>query len=208
MAAPGDLFVKVCGITRAGDAEAAASLGASAIGFIFWPGSPRYVAPESAGAIAERMPPNVRKIGVFVDETPERIREVARLARLDTVQLHGSETAEDCRRLADFTVIKAVGLKDGEPADLSAFAPEVLVLVDAHDPDLHGGTGRTVDWEVARAIAASRRAILSGGLNAENVARAVAAVRPYGIDVSSGVESAPGVKDVNRLKDFFEALHG
>ena len=125
---------------------------------------------------------------------------------LDVAQLHGSESPEYCR-LLNRTVIKAIGLQDGEPALLDEFDPEMLILIDAHDPSRYGGTGRTVDWNAAMQIAVSRKTILAGGLNPENITRAVTAVRPYGVDVSSGVEAAPGVKDASRLKRFFEALN-
>jgi phosphoribosylanthranilate isomerase len=213
-----ELFVKVCGITRLQDADLAAELGASAIGFIFWAGSPRYLAPEDARGIVRRKAAGVKAVGVFVDESVERVQQIADLVGLDFVQLHGSESAEYCTTVVsgfsrtstnvERRVIKSIGLKDGAPLDLDEFDEDILILLDAHDPTLHGGTGRTIDWEGARRVAASRRTILSGGLNPENIGRAVAAVRPYGVDVSSGVESAPGVKDAIRLKHFFEALNG
>jgi phosphoribosylanthranilate isomerase len=207
-----ELFVKVCGITRLRDAELAAELGASAIGFIFWPGSPRYIVPEAACDIVRRKSAGVKAVGVFVNEPVERVREIADMVGLDLVQLHGSESAEYCRQVASAvvsrsSVIKAISLKDESPHDLSEFDDDVLILLDAHDPERRGGTGKTIDWEAARGIAASRRTILSGGLTPENIGRAVAGVRPYGVDVSSGVESAPGVKDPARLKSFFEALN-
>jgi len=135
---------------------------------------------------------------------------------LDTAQLHGSETPEYCRQLAaswtaesglNRTVIKAVGMSDSGTVNIADFDPDVLLLVDTHDPDRYGGTGRTVNWDAARELAESRQTILAGGLNAANVKLAVSAVKPYGVDVSSGVESAPGVKDPARLRSFFEALH-
>jgi phosphoribosylanthranilate isomerase len=104
-------------------------------------------------------------------------------------------------------VIKAIGLRDSEPVELNEFDRDVLILIDAFDAERHGGTGRTANWDAAREIAASRRSILAGGLNPDNVGCAVESVRPYGVDVSSGVESAPGIKDADRLKSFFEALH-
>jgi phosphoribosylanthranilate isomerase len=224
-----ELFVKVCGITRLEDALLAGELGAAAIGFIFWPGSPRYISPEDAQVIVRRKAADVRAVGVFVNEGVERVRQIAAAVGLDAVQLHGSETAEYCREflttkrgresfsresaekdsrpLFSARVIKAVAMNRESPTNLRAFDDEVVILLDAHDPARHGGTGTTIDWDAARRIAAVRRTILSGGLNAGNVSRARAAVRPYGIDVSSGVESAPGVKDPVRMKSFFEALN-
>jgi phosphoribosylanthranilate isomerase len=203
------VFVKICGITRAEDAELAVELGAGAIGFIFWPGSPRYIAHDSAREIVRRTAGRVQSVGVFVDLPPQEVTHIMDVVGLDVAQLHGSESPTYCRDIAvqiRRPIIKAIGLQDGAPAMLDGFDPEMLILVDAHDPSRYGGTGRTVNWTSARQIASTRITILSGGLNPENIARAVETVRPYGVDASSGVESAPGVKDANRLKRFFEAL--
>jgi phosphoribosylanthranilate isomerase len=211
------MFVKICGITRLQDANLAAELGATAIGFIFWPASPRYIAPDAARAIVQGMAPTVTTVGVFVDEDARRLGEIVDEVGLDVAQLHGRESPDFCREFAGLAapqsegrrqVIKAIGMKNGGAIDIDAFDREVLILLDAHDPARHGGTGRRVDWNMARRIAASRRTILSGGLNAANVGAAIEAVHPFGIDVSSGVESAPGVKDMNRMRSFFEALNG
>ncbi len=198
--------MKICGITRPEDADLATELGASALGFVFWPGSARYISQESAREIVRRHAGTVRSDGVFVDQSPEEVTHIMDTVGLDVAQLHGSESPEYCR-LLNRTVIKAIGLQDGEPALLDEFDPEMLILIDAHDPSRYGGTGRTVDWNAAKQIAALRKTILAGGLNPENITRAVTAVRPYGVDVSSGVEAAPGVKDASRLKRFFEALN-
>ncbi|HKY20923.1 MAG TPA: phosphoribosylanthranilate isomerase [Vicinamibacterales bacterium] len=200
------LFVKICGITRLQDAELASALGADAIGFVFWPGSPRYLAPEAAKAIAERLPSHVVKVGVFVDEDVEQVRSIMDAAGLDCAQLHGHEPPAYCRTLGR-KIIKAIPMRDDGAADVMQFEPDVVLLVDAHDDARHGGTGRTVNWDAAREIAVTRPTILAGGLNAANIKLAVRSVRPYGIDVSSGVESAPGVKDPARLRSLFEALH-
>lgn len=200
------MFVKICGITRPEDADLATELGASALGFVFWPGSARYISQESARQIVRRNAGTVTSVGVFVDQSPEEVTHIMDTVGLDVAQLHGGESPEYCR-LLNRAVIKAIGLQDGEPALLDEFDPEMLILIDAHDPSRYGGTGRTVDWNAARQIAVSRKTILAGGLNPENITRAVAAVRPYGVDVSSGVEAAPGVKDASRLKRFFEALN-
>jgi phosphoribosylanthranilate isomerase len=209
------LFVKICGITRPQDAELAAGLGASALGFVFWPNSPRHIAVDRARAIAAGLPTNVLKVGVFVDQSPEDVARVIDEVGLDVAQLHGHESAEYCRDLmvrlntgaTGKTLFKAVGVTGNGSATIADFDPEIVLLVDAHDPERFGGTGKTVNWDSARDIAATRRTILAGGLNATNVKLAVRSVRPYGVDVSSGVESAPGVKDPNRLRTFFEALH-
>jgi phosphoribosylanthranilate isomerase len=208
------LFVKICGITRLQDAELASGLGAAAIGFIFWPDSPRYIAPEKAGAIAERLPAEVMKVGVFVDQPVEDVARIAEDVGLTAVQLHGRETPEYCSAIGAEagsgvrrTVIKSIAMGATSTVDVSEFDTGVVLLIDAHHPTLHGGTGRAVNWDSAREIAAIRPTILAGGLNAANIRLAVRSVRPYGVDLSSGVESAPGVKDPARLRSFFEALH-
>ena len=198
--------VKICGLTRLEDAELAVDLGAAAIGFVFWAGSPRVVEPDRAAAIVRMLPPFVTAVGVFVDQTEERVEEVAAHVGLGAVQLHGNEAPAYCRRLRH-RVIRAVGLQDAVTLEsLAVWPPGVTLLVDAHDPERRGGTGRTVNWELAARIASARPTILAGGLRPENVGNAIAAVRPYAIDVSSGVEARPGVKDPARMRAFFEAV--
>jgi phosphoribosylanthranilate isomerase len=198
--------VKVCGIQRVEDAVLAAALGASAIGFIFWPGSPRFIDPARARAISNALPGDVLRVGVFVDQEPEYVRHVADRVSLGAAQLHGSESADAYSDLG-LQLIKAIAVTDPfDGSAIDAVPRDVTVLLDAHDPLRRGGTGRTIDWSIAAAMAARRRTILSGGLNAANVSEAVERVRPYMIDVSSGVESAPGVKDAGRLRAFFDAL--
>jgi phosphoribosylanthranilate isomerase len=200
--------VKICGITRADDARLAAELGAAAIGFVFWPRSPRYIDPAVAASIAASLPPLVTAVGVFVDQPIEEVVQTAQRARLSAVQLHGTESLAYAQRMLQ-PVIKSVAVGPGfVPESVDAYPPEVTILMDAHDPLRHGGTGRTIDWSAAAAVAARRPVFLSGGLHASNVAEAIARVRPYGIDVSSGVESAPGIKDAARLRALFEAAHG
>jgi phosphoribosylanthranilate isomerase len=202
------LFVKICGMTRPQDAELAVRLGADALGFVFWPGSPRAVTAAGAKEIVEGLPSGVMTVGVFVEAAVDEVRRTVDAVGLTAVQLHGAETPEYCRRLAQASiVIKAITVGNGVlPPD--EFDADVIMLVDAHDAERYGGTGKTANWSAAREIAASRRTILAGGLTANNVKLAVQSVRPYGVDVSSGVESAPGIKDATRLRGFFEALHG
>ena len=199
--------VKICGIRSLDDARLASDLGATAIGFIFWPDSPRFIDPYRARTIVRSLPPFVVPVGIFVDQPPDHVRAVARLVRLGAVQLHGQETADACAQCGE-RVIKAVTIAPGlDPATLLAGVPDTAtVLLDAHDPVRRGGTGRTIDWTVAASIAVRRRTILSGGLTPENVAGAIAAVRPYAVDVSSGVEASPGVKDPGKLRAFFAAV--
>lgn len=200
--------VKVCGLTRISDALLASDLGASAVGFVFWEKSPRYVDPDQAAAIVARLPPDVAPVGVFVDASPAWLNEVADHVGLSAIQLHGDEPPESFGALPR-RVIKAVPLRG--PADVAAASglPEAVTpLIDAHDPVKRGGTGRTVDWAMAATLARQRRVFLAGGLSPSNVGGAVRAVRPYAIDVSSGVETSPGVKSPELLHAFFEAVFG
>lgn len=198
--------VKVCGITRLEDATLAADLGVSAIGFVFWRGSPRFVEPARAAEIAAAIPASVVCVGVFVDQAVEQMETIASQVPLGAVQLHGSETPEVAAALMQ-PVIKAVPVTNGfDPQMLDVWPRSVTVLLDAHDPVKRGGTGRTIDWSRAAAAARRRPVMLSGGLNPDNVRAAVEAVRPYAVDLSSGVESAPGIKDPARLRALFANL--
>jgi phosphoribosylanthranilate isomerase len=196
------MMVKICGITRVEDAAAAVECGASAIGFVFWPGSPRFLDPYRARRIARSVPPFVTTVGVFVNQPATYVNDVAALVPLGAVQLHGDETpafAADIHR----PVLKSVGGAGSMGVD---WPSPVTLLVDAVDPVKRGGTGARADWTLAAAIARRRRVVLAGGLTPANVADAVAAVRPFGIDVSSGVEAAPGIKDAAKLAALFDAL--
>lgn len=199
--------VKICGITRPRDADLAARLGAAWVGFVFWPRSPRFVEPASAAAILAGLPPHVGGVGVFVDQPVDEVNAVADAVGLAAVQLHGRESAAACRRCRR-RVIKAVRLSAGAGDDPDAVWSGATLLVDAFDPVRMGGTGRRVDWTRAAALARRRPLMLSGGLRAENVAEALRRVAPYGVDVSSGVESRPGVKDAERLRAFLAAVAG
>ena len=191
--------VKVCGVTRLEDACFAAELGASAIG-------PRCIDTAQAAAISALLPRSVTAVGVFVDQPIEEVRRIAEEAALGGVQLHGHESIEYARGLLP-PVIKAVPVDDRFCAEsLDVFPPDITVLLDAHDPVRRGGTGRTIDWSAAAAAAALRPVFLSGGLNPGNIREAVARVRPYGVDLSSGVEASPGVKDHAKLRELFEAV--
>lgn len=199
--------VKVCGVTRLEDAKLAADLGASAIGFVFWPKSPRYVEPERARAIAAALPRTVVCVGVFVDQAVEEMQRIASGVPLGALQLHGAESPLIAAALLQ-PVIKAVPVTNGfAPESLDVWPSEVTVLLDAHDPIKRGGTGRTIDWRAAAGAAGRRPIMLSGGLTPDNVREAIETVRPYAIDVSSGVETSPGLKDPAKLRALFENLH-
>ncbi len=195
--------IKVCGITSVADALLAVETGADAIGLIFWPRSARAVDVAQAQAIARELPPLVAVMGVFVDETPDRVRSVADAVGLSGVQLHGEEQVADW---ASFPrpVLKAMTVAgyDASPWRTARAG----ILVDTHDPVTVGGTGRTVDWAQAARIAQTRPLVLAGGLTPDNVAEAVAQVRPWGVDVASGVEQAPGIKDPVKVRAFVQAV--
>ena len=200
------LRVKVCGIRRLEDALLAGELGAWAVGFVFWPGSPRFIDPYRAKRISAALPPWLVPVGVFVDQSSDHITHVASLVRLGAVQLHGNEPSEMVERLPH-RVIKSVAVTPSfDPSAVDAVPARAAVLLDAHDPERHGGTGIAVDWSRAAAAARRRPVLLAGGLRPENVRTAVDTVRPFGIDVSSGVEASPGVKDAGRLRALFAAL--
>lgn len=194
------MFVKICGITRLTDALHAVSEGATAIGFVLWPRSPRGVTVERAAEISAELPSHVMRVGVFVNEPVDRIRAIAERARLTAIQLHGDEPPayEDA---LDWPVFRAVSVAELTDAS-DAWAPETALLVDNIDPVRRGGTGAVIDWSRAAAVARRRRIVLAGGLTPDNVASAIRAVRPFGVDVSSGVEASPGVKDFEKVTQF------
>ena len=180
------MMVKVCGITRREDAEAAVSAGASAIGFVFYPKSPRYVAPETAAELGRDL--NVWKVGVFVDESPASVEAVMRTAHLDVAQIYGGELPNVPR------IWRAIRV---EPASRSAKENVEAILLDGP------ANGVTFDWSKARGV--SKKLILAGGLNASNVAEAIRVAKPWGVDASSGLESAPGIKDHEKVRQFVKA---
>jgi phosphoribosylanthranilate isomerase len=199
-------FVKVCGITRAEDALAAAAAGARAVGFVLVPGSPRGIADAEAAAIARLLPPAVARVGVTVNADPARVKDLAATVGLTAIQAHGDESPETCAAYG-LPVVKALALPGG--AGLDALRPfrGFPILLDGYDPRMRGGTGREADWELARRAGdAGYRILLAGGLGPENVARAVTAARPLAVDLNSGVESAPGLKDAARIRLAAERL--
>jgi phosphoribosylanthranilate isomerase len=200
--------IKICGVTNANDARACVELGADMIGFNFYPASPRYIEPTIASLIVATLPAGTSAVGVFVDSDPGDIRKIAQIAGIRCVQLHGRATPESCSELArEFRVIRALSTDTRfEPEQTVAF-PDCDVLIDAYHPELRGGTGQTCDWSAAHAaMRYTRFLILSGGLNARNVDQAIAAVTPHAVDVCSGIESAPGIKDLRALEQFISAV--
>ncbi len=195
--------VKICGITREEDAWAAVEYGADALGFIFYRASPRAIAPGQAAAIAGQLPPFITRIGVFVDEPSEAVRRVYERVGLDAVQLHGSEPPEQIPNYPG-RVIKAIRVQSVESLRQLSLYSVSTYLLDTYRQGTPGGTGETFNWDLAIGAKQHGRIILSGGLNPSNVADAIRLVRPYAVDVSSGIELEPGVKDHGRMKLFIE----
>ena len=200
--------VKICGITTWDDARLSIDLGASALGFNFYPPSPRAVSLADAWSIIRRMPPFVEAVGVFVNWEPQVVDAVARAAQLGSVQLHGAESPEEVAELArKRRVIKAIQVKRGfRAASLARYRAADAILLDGFARGLQGGTGRTLDWRLARAASSYGRIILAGGLTPENIAEAIRVAHPFAVDVASGVESHPGRKDPARLRALFAAV--
>ena len=200
--------IKICGVTNANDARACVELGADMIGFNFYRKSPRYVEPMIVRRIVDALPAQICAAGVFVDAGTAEIRKLAKTAGVRCVQLHGHTTPESCNELArEFRVIRALSTNTRFKPEHAAAFTHCDVLIDAYHPELKGGTGQTCDWSAARAaMPYTRFLILSGGLDAQNVGRAIAAVTPNAVDVCSGIESAPGVKDHRAIKNFVSAV--
>lgn len=194
--------IKICGITRREDAEAAVAFGANALGFVLWPASPRHTTTAAVAAIVRHLPPFVTPVGVFVNPSADDLAGAAD-SGLRLAQVHGLVPAGVLR----LPVLRAVRLSSTGDA-IEPNMDDDTVLLDAHDPVRHGGTGQTVDWTRARAVAAKRRIVLAGGLTPLNVREAIAMVRPYAVDVASGVEATPGIKDHLRLRAFMDAVRG
>ncbi len=199
--------VKICGITNLEDALAAADAGADALGFNFYRPSPRFIEPAEARAIIDQLPSTVLAVGVFVNESdPETVARIADEACVFAVQLHGDETPEYCRALDPRYVIKVLRVDENfSPHDATVYQVQAIML-DAFDREVRGGTGRVIDWSIAadtRQLV--KKLFLSGGLSPENVANAIAAVRPYGVDACSRLESTPGRKDSKRVRSFIAA---
>ncbi len=193
---------KICGITRAEDALLAAELGAAAIGFVFYPRSPRCLDAVAAGRISEQLPPHLARVGVFVDPDPETMKRIAEIAHLTHIQLHGGESLSLCRQ-SPLPVIKTVRTS----AELKEYESlEVAFLIDSKTPGQVGGTGQRADWNFCRQLRERAPVILAGGISAGNISQAVASAMPDAVDLSSSVEQEPGIKDHHKLQEFFAAL--
>lgn len=200
--------IKICGITSEADAQAAIEAGANLIGFNFYPKSPRCVDEAEASKIRAKLPKRVKAVGIFVNRLPGDVITLRSRLNLDAVQLHGDEPPETVAEIAPLVpVIKAFHVEPEFPlAALDPYSQAFAFLFDAAHTDQYGGTGCTTDWDVARRAVLKHRIILAGGLKVENVGAAVRIVRPYGIDVASGVESSPGKKDHGLLREFIQEV--
>jgi len=201
-------LVKVCGITNLEDAHACEAAGANMLGFNFYPASKRYISPQVARLIIEKLSPSITCVGVFVNEpSPERVAQLAGEARVSVVQLHGDEPPEYCRALAKYPVIKALRVGRDFAPEQAAECGARTVLLDAFHEDAYGGTGHTFDWSVALALRGLvPKLILAGGLTPANVAAAIAHVHPFAVDACSSLERAPGLKDAALVKAFVAAV--
>jgi phosphoribosylanthranilate isomerase len=193
--------IKFCGLTREEDVDIAAELGVDAVGFVLWPHSPRALTLDATAALVRRLPPDITPVAVFVRPTHEEIVDAVNIAGVRAAQAHGMD---------DVTPLL------GAPCDLWAAVSltgstlaipfDMTILLDAQDDEQFGGTGRTIDWHAARKIAAIRRVMLAGGLTPDNVAKAIEIAQPYGVDVSSGIEERPGVKNAKLMRDFVSVV--
>ena len=197
--------IKICGITNREDALKAAELGADALGFIFYTASRRYIDPEEASKIIKKLPPFITTVGVFVNPSLDEINSVKQKTGIDVVQLHGDESPEFCMMIPH-KLIKAIRIKAKIDRDEVELYPVQAILFDTHSEGNYGGTGKSFNWDILRNLDVSKNIILSGGLTPENVSQALEVVKPYGVDVSTGVEDSPGKKNHMKLREFIEAV--
>jgi phosphoribosylanthranilate isomerase len=192
--------IKFCGLTREADVERAVDLGIDAVGFVFWSKSPRALSVDEAAGLVRRLPGSVTPVGVFVQPTRAEIAGAVEIAGIRVAQLHATTDSSPVAGLCELWVAASLA---SSPLNLPE---ETTILLDAQDDERHGGTGRQIDWDAARRITATRRVMLAGGLTPHNVAEAIRRAQPYGVDVSSGIEERPGVKNATLMKDFVTAV--
>jgi phosphoribosylanthranilate isomerase len=200
--------VKICGIRTLEEARAAVELGADALGFNLWNRSPRYISPDEIRHILVEMPPFVSCVGVFVNEEPEAIRRTVTATGLQVVQLHGDEDEAFVKHLGDLKIIKALRIDEAFDLDQLNTCRASAILLDAKVKGEYGGTGQRFDWRLAVEAKKTVRVILAGGLSRENIGEAIRFVRPYAVDVCSGVEAEPGRKDFDKMREFMAAVEG
>ncbi len=200
--------VKICGITNLNDANLCVSLGAWALGFIFYKKSPRYIGPDKAKKIIESLPPFLVPVGVFVNQEEESIKDIAHFCGIRTLQFHGEETPRFCKKFKQYKIIKTFRVRDDfNLKDLRNY-PVDAFLFDSYKEGLYGGTGTKFSWGLIKSIHKLKQSIiLSGGLNASNVNQAIEEINPYAVDLASGVEEAPGIKSPKALREFFKKIY-
>jgi len=198
--------IKICGITNKEDALCAAKLGATALGFIFYPPSPRNIKPADARKIVSVLPDELVKVGVFVNESVTEVKRIVEYCGLDMIQLHGDESPAYCREFPASQVIKAVEFKNDDDFNQASGYDVAAILVDSRHAGLYGGTGKKANWELACRIKNKKPLILSGGLNEGNIAEAIKAVTPNALDINSGVELKPGKKDHAKMARIFDII--
>lgn len=202
------LRVKICGITSTADALAAVEAGADALGFVFYENSPRHITPEKAAEIITHLPPFISRVGLFVDASADVIFATIAATRIDTIQLHGEESPEFCGQFVT-TTLKAIRMQGAKSLKNLNHYPVSAILLDSFVPGQAGGTGAKFDWNLAlEAKRCGKPIILAGGLKPDNVVEAIQSVNPFAVDVSSGVETSPGKKDIRKMRDFVRAAHG
>lgn len=199
--------IKICGLTRLEDALVAAECGAHALGFIFYPRSPRYLPPAEAKELISRLPTEIVRVGVFVNEKVETVKEIRDFCGLDLLQLHGDESPDYCRQFSPSLIIRAVSPRTEDDLPLLENYSCRAILLDSREGKLYGGTGRPSNWELGVRIRERFPLILAGGLNAVNVSEAIKTVAPQAVDINSGVESAPGVKDPEKIRAVIDIVH-
>jgi phosphoribosylanthranilate isomerase len=200
--------IKICGMTGIEDALHAVACGADALGFIFYKKSPRYITPAAAAEIIARLPRDICKVGVFVNESAETIKQTVAACGLDLIQLHGDESIDYCAGFHPDLLIKALPLETEEDLPGALLYPVRALLVDARADGLYGGTGKQASWSLAARLGEQKPIILAGGLNSENIVAALRTVRPQAVDICSGVESAPGKKDAEKVKKIIGIIRG
>jgi len=198
--------VKVCGITHIGDAYWATDSGADALGFIFYPKSQRYIAPEKAKEILQKIPGSIGRVGVFVNQEIQAVKEIVSFCGVRLIQLHGDESVQYCARFQRSTLIKTISHCAEEEIQKLENYPVKAILVDAHESDRYGGTGKNSDWTLALKVKKKHPLILAGGLNKENIKKAIETVGPHAVDINSGVETMPGEKDPYKIREIMEII--
>lgn len=198
--------VKICGITNHEDAQKAVYYGAHAVGFIFHKKSPRYISPSKARKVIESLPPLIVPVGVFVDLKEQAVRDICHFTRIKTVQFHGDEKPVYCKRFSDFKIIKAFRIYDMFDFTTVEKYKVDAYLFDTFQENISGGTGKTFNWRLLKDRKFTRPIILSGGLTADNIKNGIAEVQPYAVDVSSGLEKSPGIKDPVKIREFMNAI--